>query len=928
MPSSSRSEGKTLPDEQVDELTDDDETWVGAPPFVPSHSAVASDASSKFHGHLRKLSDSEDPLLANGVLGRFLLRRRIGAGGMGTVYAAFDPLHDRSVAIKILHSALNQQSDVLRRFQRESRLLAEINSEYVTKLFEIGDDHGQIYFVQELVDGQSLAELIKTSGALTESQAIGISVDVAMALAALHSHGIVHRDVKPENVLICVQNSSESGVASTRLSAKLTDLGIARQEHVNESVVITAAESLLGTPLYMSPEHFYGGAQVNELSDVYSLGATLYHALTGAPPFRGDSALALADSHRHQPLPSPQTVNKRLSDGVCEVVLKAMQKRPDLRYASARELLDDLQKLQRGEVTSVLAHPLLPDLSTGRLATFSYSWELSCSPEQLWPYVSNTERLNRAINLPAVQFSIQQVESTVRRQMAEVRFAGMRMQWQEHAFEWIEGRRMSVLREFQRGPLRWMTSVVQLHRRADGGTTLTHSFKASCRHIPGLLFIKFQMNAVTRRALDRVYRRIDTVLQNRHSSNVPQDAFEETRPLKTRAHRLLEQITQRMSRQNVDQAALLKVTDYVRSASAQDVSRIRPRALARILDLPPDKLIDICLRGVPEGLFEIKWDVICPSCRIAAQTQDSIANIRKHERCEACDFDFEVDFATSVELILRASANIRDSESGQFCIGGPAHSPHVVSQTRVAPEETVQLGLELSAGRYVLRGPQLPFSIQLIVTPESGEEKMLVNLSERTTPNSSIELRTDRQLITIVNPGATEIVLRIERTATSDDALTALQAASMPFFKRTFPNEIPTAMQVASVASFTFVVIANSIQSPLADRFGELRSCDLLKDHLEKLIEFAARFGGSFVRPHGEGGLLAFRTADSANQALPHLHETIPLADNIPAWVPVIAVQHGPVMLTTLNGQIEYVGSTVLRVQKLADKGTPGEIAH
>ncbi len=903
----------------------ENETWGNAPPFVPSLRNDESKSASQFRVELERLSKSDDPLLERGTLGRYQLQRRIGRGGMGTVYAAYDPLNHRSVAIKILHAALSQDEVLRRRFQREARLLAEIDSIHVTRLFEIAEADGCYFLVQELVAGQSLAERIKSSGRLSEREAIDIAVDVATALMQLHEHGIVHRDVKPENILLCPLDTGD--VEARRVLAKLTDLGIARQDQAAESVALTSAQSMLGTPLYMSPEHFYGGAQVNNQSDLYSLGATLFHALTGQPPFQASTALALADAHRHSPTPNPQAVNKLLSDGVCEVVIKSLQKRPDSRYRSAAEFLEDLLHLQRGEATSVNTHPLLPATDSGRMATFRFSWELNCSPEELWPFVCDTERLNRAINLPSVEFSMRRTESGDRQRFAEFRFAGMRMQWQEHMFEWIEAQRLSVLREFQRGPLRWLTSVVDLHRRADGGTTLTHSFKVNGRHLPGLLFAKFQMQAVTRRALDRVYRRIDAVVGNHPQSDTLVDAFEETRSLKRRSSVLLERIVNRLSQRQLNRTALLRVTDYVRTAAAQDVSHIRPRALARKLNLATESVIDVCLHGVHEGLFELSWDVICPSCRIATQSQDAIENIKKHARCEACDFDFEVDFGTSVEMIVRVSPQIRQLDTGQYCIGGPAHSPHVVAQARVAANETVQLGLELPEGRYVLRGPQLPFSIALNVTHAAQEDRLFVDLSLCAARQSSIDLRTQRQLITVSNHGSGEVLVRIERSAIPDDAITALQAAGMPFFRRSFPDQIPTAEQVAGTQHLTFVVVTTHRTESLANRYGELRSCDLLKNHLDLLVDLATRFGGSLVRPHEEGGLLAFRNLESAIQAVNVIDETIPVLNGVAAWQPVIAIHQALVVMTTINGQIEYLGSALRVVRMLAAAGRPGEVA-
>ena len=901
------------------------DSWSTPPPFVPSMQPLLHDPDSRIADELKSLSDAVDPLLKRGKLGHFQISRVIGEGGMGTVYAAFDPVRELHVAIKVLRQELVDNSEIRRRFQREAQLLAAVDSCHVVRMLEFVEVAGCWCLVQELVQGQTLAEFVKSQGKVPESDALNVMVDIAGALCELHSRGIIHRDVKPDNILLCLRdNAAVSDVAAFRMIAKLADFGVARQTQSHDSVAITSADSLLGTPLYMAPEQFYGSDLVDQRSDLYSLGVTFYYCLTGQTPFKADHPLGLADAHRHLPAPNPQTINHHLSDGICDVIQKLLQKRPDLRYESAAEFRADLLRLQRGEATNVTAHPLLPISKQARLATFRFSWDLHSGPEALWMFVSDTERLNRAIGLPPVLFEVSQSDSGQRRLMAKVRFAGLRMEWQEHMFEWIEAQCFSVLRQYRRGPLRWLVSAVELTRRADGGTTLTHTFKVSGRHLPGLLFARFQFTVLIRRALERVYRRIDAVIAPRSSvSGV--DEFEETRPLTNSASALLQRIIDKLSQDGVDPEALLRVTDFVSIAPAQAISRIRPRRLAQRLNLPVEKIIDVCLHGVEAGLFDLLWDVICPSCRISTQSFHTIADIKLHTRCEACNFDFEVDFATRVELVFRTVSEIRKPETGNFCIGGPAHSPHVVAQARVASGETLSVGLQLAVGEYVFRGPQLPFSIRLNVTADASLDRLQVELKGGSQA-SVVTLRTGQQLLIVSNQEATEILVRIERISLADDGFTALQAAALPYFCRMFPREIPSAQQIMSLQHMTFMIVTTASDSQLTTAFSELAACELLRRHGELLSDLASRFSGSCVRLYGEGTLLAFRNSISALNAAMQISDTIPLIEGVAAWRPVVAIHSGQAMVTNMNSRLEYLGSALRIVELLASAGRAGDL--
>ncbi|MEX2550454.1 MAG: Stk1 family PASTA domain-containing Ser/Thr kinase [Nitriliruptoraceae bacterium] len=283
------------------------------------------------------------------LAGRYELRRVLGRGGMAEVHAAYDRTLDREVAIKLLLERFREDESFTRRFQAEARHVARLNHPNLVAVYDTGADQGQPYIVMELVEGRSLQQAI-AAGGLTEDRALEVAGDVCAALAYAHDRGLIHRDVKPGNILL-----ADDG------SVKVTDFGIARAVD-NESVTRTA--SVLGTAAYLSPEQAQG-FDVDPRSDLYSLGVVLYESLTGRQPFSGDSPVTVAYQHvQEQPRP-PRELEPGISPAAEAVTMRALAKNPANRYQYASEMRTDLANARVGQ--PVAAPAILPADETALL---------------------------------------------------------------------------------------------------------------------------------------------------------------------------------------------------------------------------------------------------------------------------------------------------------------------------------------------------------------------------------------------------------------------------------------------------------------------------------------------------------------------------------------------------------------------------------
>jgi hypothetical protein len=282
--------------------------------------------------------------------GRYRIENEIGSGGMSTVYCAFDETLERQVALKIMHSDISSDAAALERFRREARTVAQLSHPHVVMVIDAGEDQGHPYIVFEHVRGETLKDRVRREGPLPIAEAVAYAIEIGRALQAAHERRLVHRDVKPQNVLL-----DEEG------RAKVTDFGIALGL---EPEGLTAAGRVIGTTDYVSPEQAMG-QEVTGQSDVYSLGIVLFEMLTGAVPFKGESGVSVAMKHVREGMPDVQHRRPEVSAALAGVLERATAKELQNRYRSMAEFVGDLEEVltyetarageATGEATAVLS---------------------------------------------------------------------------------------------------------------------------------------------------------------------------------------------------------------------------------------------------------------------------------------------------------------------------------------------------------------------------------------------------------------------------------------------------------------------------------------------------------------------------------------------------------------------------------------------
>jgi serine/threonine-protein kinase len=270
-------------------------------------------------------------------LGPYKLMKKLGEGGMGAVYLALDSATQRHVAVKVLPRHFGASAEFVKRFRRESEAATQLKHPNIIGAFAAGEDLGYHYYAMEYCDGMSLDAILAAEGPLPAARAIDITLQAAKGLQYAHDQGIIHRDIKPSNIIV-----TKDGLA------KILDLGLSKNLEDNTVSFKTVTGAVLGTPHYISPEQAQGERNVDGRSDIYSLGASLYHLLSGRVPFDGQTALEILSKHVNTVLPNPQDLREGIPDALVQVLQRMMAKEPNDRYPDCGALIADLVEVNAG----------------------------------------------------------------------------------------------------------------------------------------------------------------------------------------------------------------------------------------------------------------------------------------------------------------------------------------------------------------------------------------------------------------------------------------------------------------------------------------------------------------------------------------------------------------------------------------------------
>ena len=516
-----------------------------------------------------------------------------------------------------------------------------------------------------------------------------------------------------------------------------------------------------------------------------------------------------------------------------------------------------------------------------RAQNYRWEWSLRSSPDALWPLVSDTNRFNFETGAPRVE-KLGTDEAGYRR--LRFRILGQAIDYEEEPFEWARPERFGVVRRFHGGPISELRARLSLAPQGEG-SLLVYEVTATPRTLLGRVGIPITIGRVARSRMDEAFRRYDEELATQTSVSVSRLG---ARRLAPGGQERLVALRERLTAQGVDRGLVGRLSEQLENGDEVMLSRLRPYVLADSWGERRRDVLELFLTATRAGMLESRWEVLCPHCRGAATSVETLGEVESSVRCESCDVAVRADFERGLELVFRPSPAVREVAAADFCVGGPGVTPHVVAQQLLAPAEVRTLRLPLEPGSYRVRARGVAGSKPIAVDRPGGETE-----------------------VELVNPGDTQRLLILERTAWSDQAATAADVTSLQAFRDLFASEALRPGAGLAIASLTIAFTDLRGSTRLYREIGDAPAYGSVVTHFDVLRSAIASEGGALVKTIGDAVMAVFRRPVASLRALLSAQLHLAAASNGRPLHLKVGIHSGPCIAVTLNDRLDYFGSTV-----------------
>ena len=548
------------------------------------------------------------------------------------------------------------------------------------------------------------------------------------------------------------------------------------------------------------------------------------------------------------------------------------------------------------------------------------------SVAEAWRLLADTDHLNRAIGLPSVEFSTLP-DPLIRRAQARA-FGVIPVRWHEFPFDWVRERHYAVRREFEGGPVATIVAGIELLPAGQGVTVRSYA-ECTPANISGRLVWR-----LTRKSVTDLLDFCDHYLQRKEAGRTDPVPVPRARPAINRT--LLDQRLGQLTSAAVRPEVIGLLKERILEGSDDQLTRIRPFALADLWGVDRPEVLRLFLHATSAGLFQLRWELMCPNCRVPKAETSSLVQLPVQFHCDTCGITYDADLDQRVELRFSVHPAIRRADEDVYCIGGPLRMPHTVAQQYIRPHEDRQVDLALT-GPLQLR--TIRAAHRLLLTPAPADSRardMTITYSggrwvgpHSLTRNDSLTVPSGSHLV-LRNQTGGPILAAIDDLAWTGEATSAAQVTTLQEFRDLFSSEVLAPHQQLAVSHIAFLFSDLKGSTQLYEGIGDAAAYSRVNRHFDFIRQAVGRGGGSVIKTMGDGVMCAFYRLDDA------LTTAIQLQGQVSAWCrdlgidpPLalkIGVHHGPAIAMTANDQLDYFGRTVNLAARVADQSRGGDV--
>jgi class 3 adenylate cyclase len=549
--------------------------------------------------------------------------------------------------------------------------------------------------------------------------------------------------------------------------------------------------------------------------------------------------------------------------------------------------------------------------------------DLKSSPVELWPFAADTSRFNLDSGLPPVTeiTDAPDISPGVRR-LQFYMYGLLKWVWDEEPFEWIFPYRFEVVRHYREGMMSQMRVVLSMSERPEGGTHLRYEVWVRAANFMGDIGIQLQFGLFGGpEAIRKTFRKYDEIIQHGGSYYDIEGRARFASGGRERLWTAKKAIVQKES----DGPIFDRLAHLLEHADDLALQRLRPYQLADFWKLPRRDVLEVFLRATRASMLDMRWELLCPSCRGAGASHTSLNDVHKNAHCDSCDIDYTVNFDRQVEVIFRPNPTLRIIPAQlQFCVAGPQTGPHIVVNQMVLAGETVDVSAPLANGRYSLTASGLPGELPVLATTDGASEE-IISADESGWPEGELHLGTLPHLH-LINQTTTPQKFSLKRAAWRDDAATAADVTTLQLFRDLFSVEALRADEEIQINSVTLMFTDLRDSTRLYRQIGDAPAFGRVRQHFNLLEQAIAAEGGAIVKTIGDAVMAVFRQPAAAIRAIATAHTAIAALEGKPPLEMKAGIHTGPCIAVTLNERLDYFGSTVNIAARLPGLALGGEV--